>query len=287
MPDPQDQRFVQTEVLSVDTCASTNELALRLGLEGRNPPFWVTAAAQTAGKGRDGRKWRSLRGNLHATLMLAFPRPMQASTQLAALTGIAVADAIEAAAAAPAPRKNAEQAEKQIPPIQLKWPNDVLLGGVKAPGKVAGILIETTTRPADGAFLIAIGIGINLAAAPENLDQPTTSLSGHGIDISPQSMLEQLDRSMAGWLARWQNGTSFDQIRERWHERSGAIGCRVNLLHADKPLDGICQGLDDDGALLLIDAKGRVQRITHGDVTLNKSDASSPLQPAVDYSRLD
>ncbi len=287
MPEQLDQSSVTTEVLSIETCASTNELALREGLHGRAPPFWVTAATQTAGKGRDGRTWRSLRGNLHATLMLSFPRQLQASTQLAALAGVAVADAIEAATAGSDPQKSGYGVKRPLPPIQLKWPNDVLMCASQAPGKVAGILIETTIRPADGAFLVAIGIGINLAAAPDNLDQPTASLYGHGIEIPPETMLRELDRSMSGWLARWQNGTSFDDIRNRWHERSGAIGRRVNLRHADKPLDGICQGLDVDGALLLIDAKGRVQRITHGDVTLNRLDAVRASPTAGDHSRSD
>ncbi len=287
MAEQPNHRSQKTEVLSVETCASTNELALREGLRGRQPPFWVTAATQTAGKGRDGRKWHSAPGNLHATLLLAFPRQTQSSTQLAALTGVAVAETIEDAAQNAISARAGGAPDWVKPEIQLKWPNDVMLGQTTDAGKVAGILIETTTWPADGTFLVAIGIGINVRTNPGNLDQPTSSLADHGIDPPLEALLAQLDHAMLGWLARWQNGTSFDEVKNRWHERSGAIGRRVNLQHADKPIAGICQGLDDDGALLLIDAHGRLRRITYGDVTFSRSDADEVSQDANDLSRTD
>ncbi len=280
-------RSANTAIITVETCASTNELALRQGLEGRDPPFWITAKTQTAGKGRDGRKWHSAPGNLYATLLLAFPRQSQSSTQLAALTGVAVAEAIETAARIRMSVQASAPPDWVMPEIRLKWPNDVMLGTAAKAGKVAGILIETTTRPADGAFLVAIGIGINVRTQPKNIDQPVSSIAAHGIDLPPAAVLAQLDHAMLGWLARWQNGTSFDEVKKRWHERSGAIGRRVNLQHADKHLAGVCQGLDDDGALLLIDDRGIVRRITYGDVTINQFDAEKVSQPADDNGRTD
>ncbi|HEU0157682.1 MAG TPA: biotin--[acetyl-CoA-carboxylase] ligase, partial [Hyphomicrobiaceae bacterium] len=95
----------------LDQVGSTNAEAFALARAGENGPLWVMAHRQTAGRGRSGRKWASEPGNLHASLLLGLACPPAAVQQLSLLAGVAVIDAI-AAAAAGIPIAN----------LRLKWP---------------------------------------------------------------------------------------------------------------------------------------------------------------------
>src|SRR5262245_56847281 len=107
-------RLVAHEVLG-----STNSEALSLARQGERGPVWVTAARQTAGRGRRGRAWISEPGNLYASLLLTDPGPAERCPQLSFVAALAVYDAVVAIADTLAPR------------LAIKWPNDLLLGGAK------------------------------------------------------------------------------------------------------------------------------------------------------------
>ena len=145
-----------------DEIDSTNAEALRLLRQGEPGPLWITADRQSAGRGRRGRKWISVPGNLHASLLLTDPGPVEDWPQLAFVAALAVHDAV--VEVAPAIR----------PMLELKWPNDVLLSGAK----FAGILIEGEGREEEGA--VVIGIGINCAAHPAGAAFPATDLTAVG-----------------------------------------------------------------------------------------------------------
>jgi len=105
---------------------STNAEAHLRAQHGERGPLWITATAQSAGRGRLGRTWISPPGNLYASLLLSDPSPFEHAPQLAFVAALALRDAIVAEAAALAPQ------------LAFKWPNDLLLAG----DKCAGILIE-------------------------------------------------------------------------------------------------------------------------------------------------
>ena len=132
-------------LISRDTVGSTNAEALALARAGERGPLWITARAQSAGRGRRGRTWVSEPGNLYASLLLTDPAPPERAAQLAFVAALAVHDAI----AATAPALASE--------LAFKWPNDVLLGGAK----LAGILIEAEGAP----LVVAIGIGVKIGRA--------------------------------------------------------------------------------------------------------------------------
>src|SRR3981081_1423437 len=138
---------------------STNAEALRQKRQGQHGPLWITAETQSAGRGRRGRKWISVPGNLHASLLLTNPGPVDDWPQLSFVSAVEVHDAV------------VEVAAEIRPMLELKWPNDLLLAGAK----FAGILIEGEGREEEGA--VTIGVGVNCAAHPAGTAFPATDLA--------------------------------------------------------------------------------------------------------------
>jgi BirA family biotin operon repressor/biotin-[acetyl-CoA-carboxylase] ligase len=230
-----------TGLLRLDEVDSTNAEARRRAEAGEGGPLWITAARQTAGRGRRGRVWDSGNGNLAATLLLRPQAPPAAAVQLSFAAALAVADT--AAHFAP-------QAA-----ITVKWPNDVLADG----RKLSGILLEA------GDGWLAIGIGINLAEHPTETEFPATSLAALGMSPpSPESALTVLAARFGHWLAVWR-GKGFEPLRAAWLARAGGLGLpiRARLPHEER--HGAFEGIDATGALLLREASG-VRAITAGEV---------------------
>ena len=236
--------------LVLDQVGSTNREAFALAEAGEPGPLWIMARRQSAGRGRADRRWVSVPGNLHASLLLQLPNPPGATPQLSLVTGVAVVDAIrQATAGGPAG-------------LRLKWPNDVLIGQAKC----AGILIESLT----GAHMatITIGIGIDLAWHPDDLGRAATDLAEHGCIVSPERVLGSLALAMPDWIATWNSGSGFASIRQAWLDRAGRVGevCTVNT--GQGRIEGTFAGLDAEGALLICDRHGQRRTVTFGDVSL-------------------
>nr|MCH9765393.1 biotin--[acetyl-CoA-carboxylase] ligase [Alphaproteobacteria bacterium] len=123
-----DQSFIGRAIV-YDQLESTNAEALRLAGEGERGPVWIHADMQTAGRGRNGRRWHSDAGNLAASLLFAPDAPVRSLHQLSLVAGVAVLEAVVQVG------QGAGTAN-----LKLKWPNDLLFGRAKA----GGILIEST-----------------------------------------------------------------------------------------------------------------------------------------------
>ncbi len=240
-------------VLHLAEAASTNTEAMRLGAQGEDSGLWVVADRQTAGRGRAGRSWTSLEGNLQASLVLRLYAPPHRVAQLALVSGVAVHGAIR--------KSLAGQASI---PLHLKWPNDVLLGGAKA----GGILIESSPPAAAGDVLAIVGFGLNLAAHPDFPDRPATHVNAHGAAITPPEMLAFLAASMQEWLNVWDTGAGFQDIRTAWLARSSPLGGQMTIHTGAGRATGAFAGLSNDGALLLTDSAGRTQAYSFGDVSI-------------------
>jgi BirA family biotin operon repressor/biotin-[acetyl-CoA-carboxylase] ligase len=242
---------------------STNAEAMRRAVAGERGPLWISAARQSAGRGRAGRTWESdSDGNLYASLLVSLLAPAPKAYQLSLLAGVMVYDAL--LTLLPPAAQSA---------LRLKWPNDILIGGAKA----GGILIESTfvtrardaeAQPADGTRLAAIiGIGINIASYPEDLDRPVTSLAAHGAVLEPEETLKRIAASADHWLAVWREGEDFAAIRNAWLTRAHPIGERMSINTGAERVTGTFEGLDPDGSLL-INAGTGIRRFAFGDVSL-------------------
>ncbi len=240
----------------LDEVGSTNAEAFALAQAGERGPLWVMAHRQTHGRGRSGRTWASEPGNLHASLLLRLACPPAAVHQLSLLAGVAVIDAIGAAAAA-----------ATIADLRLKWPNDVLI----AEAKCAGILPESHSSAHGSTLVAVIGIGINLAWHPDGLGRAATHLAEHGVAVTPGGMLDHLAGAMQRWLGIWDSGIGFAAIRQAWRERGGPTGEMLSVDTGREKISGQFLDLAEDGALLMLDSNGAERRLTFGEVTIRRT----------------
>ena len=229
-----------------DTLGSTNAEALALARAGERGPLWISARSQDAGRGRRGNAWASPPGNLYATLLLTEPSPKPQAPQLSFVAALALHDAV------------CECAPQFGPALQVKWPNDLLLG----PAKLAGILIEGESEP---AFAVAIGIGANCASHPGDTPFPATDLAAAGALVTPDALQAALAGTMAQRLAQWRRGEGFAGIRADWLNRAAGLGLPIRVRLPERELSGRFHGLDEVGRLQL-EQPGGLTTVTAGEV---------------------
>ena len=244
---PLPDRFVLHELDRVD---STNDEIRRLAEAGASPGLIVLAAQQTRGRGRYGRDWASPPGNLYASLLLRLDGPLATSAQLSFVAGLALAEALEL------------HAPPGVP-IQLKWPNDILIRRAKT----AGVLLESTGHSNGGrAPWIIVGTGVNIVSSPDNTPYPATSLVAEGFSaVTPRALLGGYLVALVRWLDRWR-ADGFAEMRRAWCARSFGLGDQIRLRLDREELSGRFVDVTESGALLLeLDTGGR-REIAAGDV---------------------
>ena len=240
-------------ILRHDELPSTNDEALRLAAEGADAFTVVAADTQSAGRGRNGRAWRSPSGvGLYASMVL---RPNLAVGELPLLTllaGVAAAEAIRAATGLPA---------------GLKWPNDVLVRG----HKVAGILCEASLGAGgDGGAVVVAGLGVNVNTLPQDLPErplyPASSLAAES------GRLHDRDALLETWIARsrhWMATLKADgaaPLVARWNELDALAGLPVSIACAGGAVvAGIGRGVDATGALR-VETDDGIAHVIVGDV---------------------
>jgi BirA family biotin operon repressor/biotin-[acetyl-CoA-carboxylase] ligase len=234
---------------------STNTECLNRARAGDPGNLWVTAVRQTSGRGRRGRVWTSERGNLYASLLLINPAPMDRVASLP----LAVAVGLQAAVSAVMPR-DAE-------PVEVKWPNDILIGRKKT----CGILIEGEGLP-DGRHALVIGIGINIRHKPDAAPYAVTRLEEHGCFITAEELFAHLFREMAVVLKIWDEGRGVSEITRRWLEVACGVGEKITVNLPDKSLTGRFDGIAADGLLMLNLGGGQILPIAAGDVFFERTE---------------
>jgi len=224
---------------------STNADMLELARSGACEGLWLRAERQTGGRGRQGRTWVSPPGNLYTSTLVRLRPTDPEAASLALVAAVALEEAVRA-----------HLGDATVP--TLKWPNDLLLGGAK----LSGILLE---RAGDA---VVIGIGVNLADHPHDLDRAATSLAAHGAIVDPVTFQETLADAFARWLGVWR-GQGLAPVRTRWLERAHAVGTPLTARLPDgSALDGLFDGLDASGALVLRLADGGRRVIHAADIFL-------------------
>ena len=237
-------------LIDLDTVTSTNDIALDLARNGAAAWTMVRARKQTAGRGRQGRSFRSPEGNSYTSLILRPSGPIAVLPQLALVIGLAVADAIREFA-------------PSIPPARCKWPNDVLVGGAK----VSGILVESNLSACLEA--VVAGIGINLVSHPDLPGGYATDLAAEGAESDDRNLLlgilcRWLEERIGAWEA-----SGFEALKDAWLERAAGIG-RPATLVGKQPVNGLVAGIGEDGALLL-EANGALHRFVSGTLILRSA----------------
>ena len=234
-------------IQTVPTTASTNDdLAARL----RNGEHivegdWLVADHQSAGKGRHGRSWADGKGNFMGSSVVHLTGKEPAAPSLALAVGLALYETVLV------------QLE-QPRGLELKWPNDLLLGGVK----LAGILLE---RVGDA---VVVGIGVNLAHAPKVPGRKTIALGDLGPAPERDFFAAQLAFHFDRELERWR-GFGLGPLIARWCVAAHPEGTRLSVTGPDGVvLSGAFAGLTPEGALRLCLADGTERVIHAGEVSL-------------------
>jgi BirA family biotin operon repressor/biotin-[acetyl-CoA-carboxylase] ligase len=241
-------RFVGRKVVCLDSVTSTSDVARRLAQRGDPEGTLVIAEEQTAGRGRQGRRWIAPPGS--SLLLSIVFRPSLAPAELPQLlmaSSLAVAQAVE---------------DSTGLPVRLKWPNDILLEGKKT----GGILIEAGIS-GDKLDYAVVGIGLNVNLDPAEIPE----IAGHATSLSTQlgrrvprpEVLQSLLQSLEQEYLRLQSGES---PQGRWAARVAQLG---QELVVDTPWgreEGRLEKIGEDGTLFLHREDGTEVRISVGDV---------------------
>jgi BirA family biotin operon repressor/biotin-[acetyl-CoA-carboxylase] ligase len=235
---------------------STSDHLLRQGRVVPGRPKICIAEYQSGGRGRRGRQWFSPAGHgLCLSVAWCFPNSPASLSCLGLAVGVGVLRALRASGALAA---------------ELKWPNDVVVGGKK----LAGILIDVQGE-AGGPLQVVAGIGVNYS-----LDMPTrraiesagglmaVSLTEACPDQSPSrnTVAARLITEIVGVLQQFEQ-TGFNSLAQEWLDADYLRGRRVVALTDSKEILGVARGISDDGQLLL-DVNGEMQRLVTGDVSV-------------------
>ncbi len=201
-------------------------------------PTWIMAHRQTAARGRQGKAWEMPPGNLAATLIY---RPDATLAEAAGRSFMAAVALFEALALSVDRTR-----------LALKWPNDVLLDG----GKVAGILLESAARDRFVDWL-AVGVGVNLAAAPVLADAPFApiSVASTGAKVAPRAFLTALADCFATQEEKLA-AFGFPRIREDWLRHAAKVGEEITVRIGGTTLRGIFDTVDPAGNLILLTGAG-------------------------------
>lgn len=206
---------------------------------------WFVTDRQTRGRGRHGREWFDGKGNFMGSTVVHAHFGDPAPGTLSLVAGLAVHEAV--APLLPAGHE-----------ARMKWPNDVMIGTAK----LVGILLER-----EGNAVI-VGIGVNLAVAPELPDRETVSLSALDVRITRDDFADTLAAAFARELERWRT-YGLEPIINRWLAAAHPVGTplKVGVL-GEQPLEGTFAGLTAEGALQLRFADGTTHVVQSGEVSL-------------------
>lgn len=241
------------DLLIFDQIDSTNSEALRLAKTGVKGNFVIVAREQTDGKGRKGKLWESISGNLHMSILLRPMVDMCRIKELSFLTAVTLYEVIQEFAN----KLTAHKAD-----IKLKWPNDVLVGGKK----IAGILLESTCL--SSVNCVIIGIGVNTHFIPDISDVALTSLFNEGIILkSSDNLLSNFMDKFQIHYSGWEAEDSFDSIRKKWLKLAYNLNSNVTLDNGVQKVSGVFRSIDQEGAICIELADGKLCSFASGQVT--------------------
>jgi BirA family biotin operon repressor/biotin-[acetyl-CoA-carboxylase] ligase len=230
---------------------STNRVALELGHAGEPHGTVVVAEEQTAGRGRAGRSWHSEKtSGIYITVLLRPQISPLVAPLIPLLAGLAVREAV---------------LEETGLESDLRWPNDLLLGGKK----FCGILTEMYAEPSQVRFVIVgIGINVNQTAMPADLAGIASSLRmTSGRVHSRLQLVVRLLRHLDSYYNRFL-AEGPEPIVARFTELSSyARGKRVRISTPTESYAGVTDGLEPNGLLRVRRDGGRIELVISGDVT--------------------
>jgi BirA family biotin operon repressor/biotin-[acetyl-CoA-carboxylase] ligase len=225
---------------------STNDIAREWVNNGAVTGSVVVADEQVKGKGRLGRAWHTPPGTALIVSVILHPR-LEDLPQITMLGALAIYDMVK---------------HLGITSVGIKWPNDVMLNGLK----VSGILPEAVWE--NGKLVgVVLGMGINV-----RIDFTNTDLVNKAISIEPVlgQRVERLDLlvDLLAGIDYWSQRLGSDELFDTWKNRLVTLGQDIHVKTFDKEIIGLAQDVDRDGALLVRREDGQIERVIAGDIAL-------------------
>ncbi|MFT3858563.1 MAG: biotin--[acetyl-CoA-carboxylase] ligase [Aquabacterium sp.] len=261
---------------------STNTELMARGRRGDTSPILLVAAAQTAGRGRQGRTWQAAPGD-SLTFSLGLPLRLDevpgGGSALSLAVGLAAAQCIDQGMRS----LTAAAGRSHWPPVGLKWPNDLWLQG----RKLGGILIEASPAPGLQAHerWVVIGLGVNVreGAAPPGATALATvaalSTTPQQAMLTPGLVWQWIAPTLLRAVMAFPHA-GFAPLQPAYAERDVLAGQQVGLWTSPEtgPLSGAAPsetgtaiGVDPSGALLVHTPGVGVQSWTSGEVSVRLS----------------
>ncbi len=233
----------------LETVDSTNAYVKECARQGAPEGFVAAAETQTHGRGRFDRAWFSAPGEgLYFSILLRPDMPLGEAPRLTLLAALAVCEAL---------RREADV------DAQIKWPNDVLIGGKKC----CGILLETGMT-ADGRYFAVLGIGVNVNMPSFPEEFAATSLFIERGRRFPRALIGRAILREADGLLSELSANGFSGLLERYKARSCTLGQRITVTEGERKNSGVAVGFDELGFLLLRADGGEILRLSSGNVSL-------------------
>ena len=252
LPPPLDRlrgRMVPFRVWFFEAVPSTNSTAADLLAGGLQPPALVVTAHQTAGRGQPGKTWFSSPASLAVSFVVpaGVHRPVQ---RLPLVVGLGVREVVAGIAPDLTQR------------VQVKWPNDVLIGG----RKVAGVLCERKS----GADIIGIGINIRHepGEVPPELRGSIIALSDIGATVNRWDLLAALAEALRARLLEATSAESWEWALSQWPAHDALLGRAIEVSTPQGPLRGVANGIDSEGRLRVTLPGGDTAFVTSGSVRI-------------------
>lgn len=239
-------------VVYAEVVDSTNNLAKRLGEEGKSHGTLAIAEEQTAGKGRRGRSWSAPPGfGIWMSLLLRPNLNPSCASMLTLVSGLSVTRAIE---------------EVTGLKVQIKWPNDIVYEGKK----ICGILTEMSAEM-EGIHYVVVGIGINvnIEEFPEELKQKATSLKIIcGKKIDRVEIVTAFLKYFESDYSKFLKTEDLELLKTDYEYRLVNLNQKVNILDGKKGYIGTAIGIEKDGGLLVEKEDKSVIAVTSGEVSV-------------------
>ncbi len=228
---------------------STNTYAREQIEQGFGSGFVCMAERQSRGRGRLGRDWVSPFGrNIYLSAIWEFQQGVAALEGLSLAVGVAVCRAIKVLG---------------VTGIELKWPNDILLGG----RKVGGILLEMLGDPV-GVCQVVVGIGINFEMpADAAIDQAWADLAKHQ-GVTRNCLAGQVLSQLLPLLSTYSD-LGFSHYKSEWEDYDAFQGIDVQLSTPGETVAGIARGVSASGAICL-EIEGQEHLFSGGEVSLRR-----------------
>lgn len=243
--------LTQLSALTVlPSAKSTNSTVLEQPIELAKATVCL-AEAQTAGRGRRGNHWLSAANrNIMLSLGWGFKAQPQSITSLGLAVALVVADRLN---------------QQFNLSVKIKWPNDLMVDDAK----LAGVLIDVAGQ-SQGVCNVVIGLGLNVSQ-PEwsrsDVDYPWQDLLGLGVDVDRNILAATLVSDLIDMLNLFEQ-TGFTPMAEHWNALSAYQERRVSVGDEQSIIEGLVQGVDANGALLILDDDGIKHQISNSSLSV-------------------